>query len=176
MNEKTRLYIFAKSEIALIFLFGLLIALTSFVLGVKVGRSYASSNSPHPLDHKQVELFSKKEEKVNKITEQKPPALQEDELNKRLEETIRAQFAREKKQKANRTQASLPPLKSTPSKANTPFKWAPTGPSKKPKPLPKALKCEATAPLSKKSPSLAEGRGTGSASGPLTPLPKRRNS
>ena len=41
MDEKTNFYVFAKKEIALIFFFAIVIAVTSFVLGVKVGKSYS---------------------------------------------------------------------------------------------------------------------------------------
>jgi hypothetical protein len=41
MDSKTKLYVFAKKEVGLIFIFMILIAITSFVLGVKIGKNYS---------------------------------------------------------------------------------------------------------------------------------------
>ena len=41
MEKQIKLYVFNRNEIILIFAFMVLIAITSFVLGVKVGKSYS---------------------------------------------------------------------------------------------------------------------------------------
>jgi cell division protein FtsN len=67
MSEKTKVYIFEKIEIALIFMFMILIAITSFVLGVKVGKNYSYQQAGITVeDQARVELLSKKEEMVEK--------------------------------------------------------------------------------------------------------------
>ncbi len=72
MDEKTKLYVFAKKEVALIFIFMILIAITSFVFGVKVGKNYSYQLSGlAPEDKQKVDLMSEKEEEVNKILDEK---------------------------------------------------------------------------------------------------------
>ncbi len=72
MDEKTKLYVFAKKEVALIFVFMILIAITSFVFGVKVGKGYSYQVSGlAPEDKQKIDLMSEKEEEVNKILEEK---------------------------------------------------------------------------------------------------------
>ena len=69
MDSKTKLYVFAKKEVALIFIFMILIAVTSFVLGVKIGKNYSLEMAGiTPEDQKKVvELLSSKEEELSKI-------------------------------------------------------------------------------------------------------------
>ena len=69
MDSKTKLYVFAKKEVALIFIFMILIAVTSFVLGVKIGKNYSLEMAGiTPEDQKKVvELLSNKEEELSKI-------------------------------------------------------------------------------------------------------------
>ena len=72
MDEKTKLYVFAKKEVALIFVFMILIAITSFVFGVKVGKGYSYQVSGlAPEDKQKVDLMSEKEEEVSKILDEK---------------------------------------------------------------------------------------------------------
>ena len=99
MDEKTKLYVFSKREVALIFLFMFLIALTSFVFGVKVGKSYSYGQSGlEPQDRQRVDLLSGQEEAVNEIVneskesseaapEMKGPDMED--LNKKLEQHIK---------------------------------------------------------------------------------------
>ena len=71
MDENTKLYVFSKREVALIFLFMFLIALTSFVFGVKVGKSYSFDQSGlSPVDRQKVDLLSGQEELVNEVVEE----------------------------------------------------------------------------------------------------------
>jgi len=72
MDEKTKLYVFAKKEVALIFIFMILIAVTSFVFGVKIGKNYSYQMSGlSPEDKQKIELMSAKEEEINKILQEK---------------------------------------------------------------------------------------------------------
>ena len=97
MDENTKLYVFSKREVALIFLFMFLIALTSFVFGVKVGKSYSFDQSGlSPVDRQKVDLLSGQEELVNEVVEesktqeaQTPADPELRDLNKKLEEHIK---------------------------------------------------------------------------------------
>jgi len=103
MDEKTKLYVFSKKEVALIFLFMFLIAVTSFVFGVKIGKNYSYTQAGFtPEDRAKVELLSGQEEKVNEIveevkrdeTENKDKPLLND-LNKELEQHIKTETSGE---------------------------------------------------------------------------------
>lgn len=94
MDENTKLYVFSRKEVALIFLFLLLVALTSFVLGVRVGKDFAFKNSTlKQSDREEVELLSGQEEKVNKVVKEvkedieKP--LDQEMIKERLETLIK---------------------------------------------------------------------------------------
>jgi len=105
MDEKTKLYVFSKREVALIFLFMFLIALTSFVFGVKIGKSYSYEQAGiEPQDRQRVELLSGQEESVNQIVEEtqkgvemkpemKAPDMED--LNKKLEQHIKEETSEE---------------------------------------------------------------------------------
>lgn len=68
MDEKTKLYVFEKKEVALIFIFMILIAVTSFVFGVRVGKNYSYQASGFtPEDKQRVDLLSGQEEMVNQV-------------------------------------------------------------------------------------------------------------
>lgn len=99
MDENTKLYVFSKREVALIFLFMFLIAITSFIFGVKVGKSYSFDQSDlTPMDRQKVDLLSGQEELVNDVVEETTqpattaPEAQDTnlrDLNKKLEEHIK---------------------------------------------------------------------------------------
>ncbi len=123
MDEKTKLYVFAKTEVALIFLFMLVIATTSFMFGVKVGRSYSYEASGLKLeDRERVDLLSGQEEKVNRVVEDhggidSKVAVKVDEFNKRLEERIKAELSEERKnsreKKSKKLKSARPPNSSS---------------------------------------------------------------
>lgn len=70
MDENTKLYVFDKKEIALIFLFLLLSSATSFVLGIKVGKNFSLGEAGITReDVNKVEMLSRQEEEVNKTLE-----------------------------------------------------------------------------------------------------------
>ena len=68
MEDKTKLFVFAKKEVFLIFLFMIVVAITSFIFGVKIGKNYSFSvSSLQKEDVKNVEMLSKREEIVSKL-------------------------------------------------------------------------------------------------------------
>jgi cell division septation protein DedD len=103
MDENTKLYVFSKREVALIFLFLLLAALTSFVLGVRVGKSFSYDKSKLSTeDRTRVDLLSGEEEKVNQVVdevkkEKDTPAIDQDKIKKRLEDLLREETSGETK-------------------------------------------------------------------------------
>lgn len=110
MDENTKLYVFSKREVALIFLFMFLIALTSFVFGVKVGKNYSFEQSGFiPQDKQKVDLLSGQEEKVNEVVkekmEEKEPSMELNDLNKKLEQHIKTETDGEGKRFEGKPQA-----------------------------------------------------------------------
>ena len=76
MDEKTKLFLFDWKEIALIFVFMIFIAITSFAIGIKIGKNISYTKSGYvPSDREKIEMKSIQEEKleeiVNKPTEEK---------------------------------------------------------------------------------------------------------
>lgn len=96
MNENTKLYVFAKKEVALIFIFMVLIAISAFVLGVKIGKNYSYLQSGYtPEDRAKVELLSTQEEELNKAVDKREevdPQKLKDETHKALEERLKEQI------------------------------------------------------------------------------------
>lgn len=96
MDEKTKLYVFAKKEVALIFIFMFLIAITSFVMGVKVGKSYfyEMAGISKEDQNKVVELLSEKEESLQELKKEAGQTeVGPEELHQKLEEKIGSEFA-----------------------------------------------------------------------------------
>lgn len=95
MDSKTKLYVFAKKEVALIFVFMILIAITSFILGVKIGKNYSLEVAGvTPEDQKKVvELLSKNEEALQDIkANPESSAVDSSEIENKLQEKISAEF------------------------------------------------------------------------------------
>lgn len=98
MDSKTKLYVFAKKEVALIFIFMILIAVTSFVLGVKIGKNYSLEMAGiTPEDQKKVvELLSNKEEELSAIKANPETATVEStDIEHKLQEKISEEFGAE---------------------------------------------------------------------------------
>ncbi len=99
MNENTKLYVFAKKEVALIFIFMVLIAVSAFVLGVKIGKNYSYLQSGlTPEDRAKVDMLSTQEEQLKDITDQRVPVDPQklkDETHKALEERLKEQLEKE---------------------------------------------------------------------------------
>ncbi|MBF0300325.1 MAG: SPOR domain-containing protein [Oligoflexia bacterium] len=69
MDEKNRVFIFDKKELALIFVFMILIAITSFAFGVKIGKSFSLQKGGISFyDKEKVDLKSIEEERMDDVT------------------------------------------------------------------------------------------------------------
>lgn len=101
MDDKSNLYVFERKEVFLIFLFMILIGVTSFILGVKVGKQYSFAQAGfEQADQERVELLSKEEEQIHQNGD-KPKDVQIDadnlveRMNESLEQKIREELERE---------------------------------------------------------------------------------
>lgn len=95
MDSKTKLYVFAKKEVALIFIFMILIAVTSFVLGVKIGKNYSLEMAGITKEDqkKVVELLSSKEEELSKIkANPESSSVESSDIEHKLQEKISEEF------------------------------------------------------------------------------------
>ena len=95
MDSKTKLYVFAKKEVALIFIFMILIAITSFVFGVKVGKNYSYDLSGVTEEDRKkvVELLSKNEEDLADIKKnQEAHKVESTDIENKLQEKISTEF------------------------------------------------------------------------------------
>lgn len=95
MDSKTKLFVFAKKEVGLIFIFMILIAITSFVLGVKIGKNYSLEMAGvTPTDEKKVvELLSKKEEDLEAIKKNaEAHTVESGDIEHKLQEKISEEF------------------------------------------------------------------------------------
>lgn len=96
MDAKTKLYVFAKKEVALIFIFMILIAITSFVLGIKIGKNYSLELAGITKeDHQKVsnELLSAKEEELQAIkSNPESSTVESSEIENKLQEKINSEF------------------------------------------------------------------------------------
>jgi cell division protein FtsN len=87
MDDKTKLYVFAKKEVFLIFVFMILISLTSFLLGVKIGVNNSYEQSGYSIEDKRnVEILSPDEEKVSELDQPSNQKVDEDATYKALKE------------------------------------------------------------------------------------------
>ncbi|PIK16684.1 SPOR domain-containing protein [Halobacteriovorax sp. JY17] len=94
MEDKTKLYVFAKKEVFLIFVFMILISITSFLLGVKIGVNNSFEKSGYSQDDmRKVEILSPAEEKVEEL--EKSAHTSDEETYKALKE--KTDMALEKK-------------------------------------------------------------------------------
>ncbi len=95
MDSKTKLYVFAKKEVALIFIFMILIAVTSFVLGVKIGKNYFMEVAGITKEDqaKVVELLSSKEEELSRIKANPESSnVESSDIEHKLQEKISEEF------------------------------------------------------------------------------------
>ncbi len=95
MDSKTKLYVFAKKEVFLIFLFMILTAVTSFVLGVKIGKNYSMEmyGITKEDQKKVVDLLSSKEEALEAIkANPEMSTIESSEIENKLQEKISEEF------------------------------------------------------------------------------------
>ncbi len=98
MDEKSNLYVFEKKEVFLLFIFMILIALTSFMLGVKIGKGYSYDKAGLTIEDRQnIELLSGQEEDVNKILEKKEE-IDDQKLKEKMHESLKKKIMDEMSQ------------------------------------------------------------------------------
>lgn len=125
MNDKSNFYVFEKKEILLVVIFVILVAVTSFFFGLKIGSNYAFEKSgldqeaekvlDSPLTQKEkIELTSPEEEKVQELVqEQRTKDVSKEDLNKRIEESLKEKMVKEfssENKEFNDLAADTPPV------------------------------------------------------------------
>lgn len=123
MDSKTKLYVFAKKEVALIFIFMILIAITSFVMGVKIGKNYSLEMAGiTPADQKKVvELLSKKEEQLEDIKKNaEAHTVESSDIEHKLQEKISAEFGGETPAAAHGEKPAEAPTSHAPNMSTEP--------------------------------------------------------
>lgn len=110
MSENTKLYVFEKKEVLLLFIFMILIALTSFLLGVKMGKSYSLENAGiTAADKKTIELKSTEEEVIlNDQTKVAPTAEVSDEAKQKEQFDESYKKLQDEFSKLNKNESSEP--------------------------------------------------------------------
>ncbi|MDH5581761.1 MAG: SPOR domain-containing protein [Bdellovibrionales bacterium] len=90
MEDKTNLFIFSKKEIALIFIFMILIAIVAFVFGVKIGKSISFEAAGYTQqDQQTVQLYSNIEEEAQQINQESLEQGETDKKDKTYNETYK---------------------------------------------------------------------------------------
>ena len=95
MDTKTKLYVFAKKEVALIFIFMILIAITSFIMGIKIGKKYTYevAGITQSDQKKVVDLLSKNEEELADLKKnQDAHKVESTDIENKLQEKIAGEF------------------------------------------------------------------------------------
>ena len=88
MEENNKVIVFEKKEIILILLFVVVLIITSFTLGIQLGKKLALEESGiKPEDQKTVELKSSIEEDVEKTVEEDSKLTDEEKLKKLMDES-----------------------------------------------------------------------------------------
>lgn len=113
MDEKTKLYVFAKKEVWLIFVFIVLIAVTAFGLGVKVGKSYSFKEGGFTQEDRQrIDLLSEQEESVDAVMQKSDVNVAtEDQLhqdtNERLKQIVESELGKSTPSSSNNSQQPI---------------------------------------------------------------------
>ena len=69
MEDKSKLIVIDRKEVFLIFALMILIAVTSFIMGVRIGKNYSYASADLlPADQQKVEIMSSEEENVEKLS------------------------------------------------------------------------------------------------------------
>ncbi len=85
MEDKTNLFIFSKKEVALIFLFMILIAIVAFVFGVKIGKSISFESAGYTnQDVETVKLYSNIEEQSLELSKEEEVPVEEGEKTEKV--------------------------------------------------------------------------------------------
>ena len=109
MQEKSNLYVFEKKEVILLFIFMILIGLTSFILGVKMGKNYSyESAGLTEEDRQKVDLMSRTEENVNKSLESKEK-IDDDQIREQMHDSLKKKIMDEMSRSAIEPKAVVVP-------------------------------------------------------------------
>lgn len=96
MDEKSNLYVFERKEVFLIFVFMILIGVTSFILGVKVGKQYSFEKAGfEQVDRETVDLLSKKEEEIHDGSRPTEVQLDTQDLRQKMNENLEKKIKEE---------------------------------------------------------------------------------
>lgn len=108
MDDKTNLYVFEKKEVFLIFIFMILIAITSFVLGVKVGKSFTYGDVPMPSEQRVegIDFLSDREEEVRRLLNEAENQAQDDHLS-RVDQALARELREEEERVRGLPQVNL---------------------------------------------------------------------
>jgi len=88
MEENNKVIVFEKKEIILILLFVVILIITSFTLGIRLGKKLTLEEAGiKPVDQQTVELKSRLEEDVEKTVEEDSKLTDEEKLKKLMEES-----------------------------------------------------------------------------------------
>ncbi|WP_372653618.1 SPOR domain-containing protein [Halobacteriovorax sp.] len=125
MEDKTKLYVFAKKEVFLIFVFMILISITSFLLGVKIGvnNSYEKTGYQQE-DIQKVEILSPDEEKVDALekstsTDEDTYKALKEKTDMALEKKVEQEFSENMKPKNTMDTEAM---EESPAKVSQPYK------------------------------------------------------
>ena len=98
MSEKTNFYVFERKEIFLITILVILVAITSFLFGLKIGSNYSFEDSGYNGQDRgaissqapKVDLTSTLEENVEAVTEiAEKKTIKREDINKKIEESLK---------------------------------------------------------------------------------------
>ncbi|EQC46688.1 SPOR domain-containing protein [Bacteriovorax sp. Seq25_V] len=105
MNEKSNFYVFERKEIFLVILFVILVSITSFLFGLKMGSGYSFEKSGHneadmemiSTPAKKIDFSSTEEESVKKMIDQQKamPETNKEDINKTVEESLKKKMIEE---------------------------------------------------------------------------------
>ena len=103
MNDKSNFYVFEKKEVLLVILFVILVSVTSFLFGLKIGSSYSFESSGNSMSEQEllsnegsskVEFVSKEEEMVNDLVNESEKR-DEKNVNKEIQESLKNKIMNE---------------------------------------------------------------------------------
>jgi len=122
MNDKTKLYLFSKKEIAILFTFIVLAAVVSFIMGIKIGKNFSFESAGFTsAEQKQISLKSTLEESTAELLEEvgsSPPETKEEVIQdsyQRLKNKIDQELKDSKKNVVEKTVVS-PVIEKAPPK------------------------------------------------------------
>ncbi len=101
MDEKSNFYVFEKKEVLLVILFVILVSVTSFLFGLKIGSSYSFESSGNTEaeksllgnESKSIEFISKEEEQVKELVKEAPT--EKNDINEKIQESLKSKIMNE---------------------------------------------------------------------------------